>query len=191
MTTDRTRSLAALQYANPRQCLIRLRELERLLSGSDLPKKVRTLRTNELKGFREMREAALFCYFMSERIVAPILFSMTEAQDYDFVATWKTHAGRMFATVQIKELVPDYLNPRISLDQILGKINKYQSSPDLTVAVHLNQTARFDFASLSIPKLTVAALWAFGAISPRADCWRLYGNLLGDPQASDHHYPST
>jgi hypothetical protein len=72
MRSDRVRAYSALEYGDPKGFLLKLRELEPKIAASKLERKVRTLRTNALKPWRELREAALFSHFMSERIGAPI-----------------------------------------------------------------------------------------------------------------------
>ena len=68
---------------------------------------VRNFRTNSLKCYREGREAAIFCYGMGKAVVhTPVYFAIVENADYDCVA--RCQYG--FTPLQIKELVPEYLN---------------------------------------------------------------------------------
>src|SRR5690349_11892973 len=133
MSVDRLRAFATLEYADPRAYLIELRKLEPRVAASNLPIQVRTLRTNQLKVWREAREAALFCHFMSERTGTSIRMARTEAQDYDFIATWADGDTQKFAPVQLKEVVPTSLNPGADLSSVIGKLARYQNSSDLTV----------------------------------------------------------
>ena len=139
MTSDRIRAYSALEYGDPTGFLHKLDELEPRVASSNMDRKVRTLRTNSLKPWRELREAALFSHFMSERIGVPILIAKGEDQDYDFVATWQSGDTRTFSPVQIKEIVPEDLNPSADLEKVITSLSKYASSTDLTIAIPLNR----------------------------------------------------
>jgi hypothetical protein len=190
MSLDRVRAFSALKYGDPKGYLAKLREMEPRIAKSGLPRKVRTLRTHELKPWRELREAALFCHFMSERIGTEVRIAKGEAQDYDAVATWEDGAVRKFAPIQIKEVVPSYLNPNADLATVIASLTKYVDSADLTVAVHLNKQATFVPASIAIPKLPVRSLWVFGAVSADASRWNLWGDLLNQSLITEHAYPN-
>jgi hypothetical protein len=190
MRGDRLRIFAALEYGDPRGFLVKLRELEPEIASSGLDIKVRALRTNQLKPWRELREGALFAHFMSERIGAPVRIARGEAQDYDFVVTWESAGVRKYAPVQIKEVVPPFLNPNAQLSAVIESLKKYTDSADLTVAIHLNTNIKFDLRDLDVPKLSIASLWVFGAIAPRAARWGLWGDLLGARMGTEHDYPA-
>ena len=190
MSVDRLRTFSALEYGDPRGYLIKLREMEPRVAKSGLARKVRTLRTHDLKQWRELREAALFCHFMSERIGTEVRIAKGEAQDYDAVATWQEQDVRKFAPIQIKEVVPSYLNSNANLESVIASLSKYVDSSDLTVAVHLNKQVRFIPASITIPQLPVRSLWVFGSISPDASRWNLWGDLLNQPAVTEHAYPA-
>ncbi len=110
MNMIRIREFERLEYRDPQEILVRLRQLEQKVVTSELPAKVRNLRMNPFKPWREMREAALFCYGMGERIGSTVYFALKESQDYDFVASWVSDCIRNYAPVQIKEVVPEKLN---------------------------------------------------------------------------------
>lgn len=88
MSHERGRALQNLEYRDPRPFLVRLWQLEPRVAASSMPKKVKNLRTNSLKWERELREGALFCYGMSQRIGQTVFLSPHESQDYDFVTSW-------------------------------------------------------------------------------------------------------
>lgn len=190
MSVERLRAFSTLEYGDPKGYLIKLRELERRIVKSGLPRKVRTLRTQELKPWRELREAALFCHFMGERLGTEVRIAKGEAQDYDVVAAWEDGDVRKFAPIQIKEVVPSYLNPNTDLETVISSLAKYVDSSDLTVAVHLNKQVTFVPASITIPKLPVRSLWVFGTVSRNATRWNLWGDLLNQPAITEHVYPS-
>lgn len=62
------RAAEKLEFRDPGHILVKLRKIEHVLATSETPDKVKNLRTNKLKELREIREAALFCYGMSQRI---------------------------------------------------------------------------------------------------------------------------
>jgi hypothetical protein len=168
MRDARLRLFSSLEYRDPRAFLVKLRKLERELASSALDIKVRALRTNELKPWRELREAALFAHFMSERIGTRVWIARGEAQDYDAVATWENVEGRHYTPVQIKEVVPPFLNPNAQLSAVIESLTRYPDSADLTVAIHLNKRHTLDLRELQVPELSLAALWVFAAIAPGA-----------------------
>lgn len=190
MGSDRLRTFRAMQYGDPRGFLLKLGELEPKIAASNLHVNVRTLRTNALKPWRESREAALFCHFLSERIGSSVLFARGEAQDYDFVATWEDDTIRKYAPIQLKEVVPAHLNPDAEIAGVIASLAKYTDSSELTVAIHLNKPSEFDPMHMKVPKLPLASLWVFGAISPDATRWGLWGDLLGTPVGTQHDYPA-
>jgi len=168
-----------LVYKNPKNFLIQLSKLEHDLALEQWPEKLRTLRTNSLNEWRELREAALFCYFMGERIGTPVYLAKDESQDYDFVAAWVTGDITNYAPVQLKEIPPESVNREASLESQISKLSrKYADSIDLVIAFHLNQRCSFDPTKLLIPSLAVAGLWIFGFISPNENTWGLWGDFL-------------
>ncbi len=190
MTQSRIRALRQLEYRDPKPFLVRLRELEPQVATSKLPTKVKNFRTNSLKWSRELREGALFCYGMSQRIGQTVFLSPSEAQDYDFVASWVVGDTQHLAPVQLKEVVPQVLNPSASVQTIVDALAKYTDSGDLTIAIHLNQETHFDPSTFIVPPLKIAALWVFGAISPDQMEWGLWGNFLETPIGTRFEYPT-
>src|SRR5258705_900250 len=190
MTEDRARAFQHLEFRDPRPFLVRFREVETDVAKSGLPKKIRNLRTNSLKWSRELREAALFCCGMAQRIGQTVFLAPSEAQDYDFLASWVVHDTQHLAPVQLKEAVPHDLNRSASIQHTVNALSKYVDSEDLTVAIHLNQCGHFDPAKLTIQPLNIAALWVFGAISEDQNEWALWGNFLETPEGTRYEYPT-
>lgn len=179
-----------LEFRDPRPFLVGLRNLESALAASDTPPRIKNLRTNGLKAWREARDAALFCYGMGQRIGQTVYFAPSESQDYDFVASWVVGSEQHLAPVQLKEVVPQDLNPKASLDQVLASLTKYVDSSELTVAIKLNQQGRFQPSELAPPKANIAALWVFGAITKDQSKWALWGNFLEQPAGMTFGYPA-
>ena len=190
MSRVRARGLQHLEFRDPRPFLVRLREIEPKLANSGLSPKAKALRTNELRWSKELREGALFCYGMAQRIGQTVFLAPSEAQDYDFVASWVVGETQHLAPVQLKEVVPEELNAKASVQERVNALSKYVDSEDLTVAIYLNQSVHFDPAKLVVPRLKIAALWVFGAISPDKEKWALWGNFLEEPQGTQFAYPT-
>lgn len=183
-------SAQKLEFRNPVPFLINLRKLEIEIAASDTPKKVKNLRTNELKELRELREAAIFCHGMGLRIGQTVYVGRGESQDYDFVASWVVGDQQHLAPVQLKEVVPIDLNPKASVQATVNALTKYVDSEQLTVAIHLNQQVRFDPVELVVPTLNIAALWVFASITPDQSTWGMWGNFMESPSSLRYEYPS-
>lgn len=191
VSNDRTRAFRDLSYLDPGPVLIELRRIERSIPRQpDLSKAVRNLRTNQLKSFRELREACLFCYGWNQIDGQHIFVAHHEARDHDAVAMWVVDNTQHFAPIQIKEVVPHELNSAASLQEVVDGLQKYPDSADLTVAIHLNQATPFSPMELAIPPLKIAALWVFGAISPDQSKWMLWGNFLEKVRWGEFLYPT-
>ncbi len=190
MHKDTLRAYSRLVYGDLKGYLIALKRLEPQIASSGLDRKIRTLRTNKLKEWRELREAALFAYLMSERLGTPIRIAKGENSDYDFVASWRSGDATHFAPVQLKEVVPEYVNPAATIEGVIASLTKYTSSGDLTVAIHLNKRTEFDIREIHAPRLAISSLWMFGSISADRSRRGLWGDLLDQPTGSEHAYPT-
>jgi hypothetical protein len=178
-----------LTFRDPAPFLVKLRNIEFRVAASALPTEVKQLRTNRLNSYRQLRQAAIFCYGMAQRLGVPIYLAEDEAQDYDFVASWVTGDQQHLAPVQLKEVVPTTLNQQASIDDVIAKLRKYPDSHQLTVAIHLNQALRFDPAKVLIPPLRVGSIWAFAAISADQHQWGLWGDFMDTPTGTQFQYP--
>jgi hypothetical protein len=195
VTDPRLPEIRRLEYRDPRIFLRGLRPLHEAAAASNLSRKVRTLRTHELKPWREAREACLFAVGMSELLGREVWVAKSEAQDYDSVTRVEDADGNvMYCPLQIKELVPHYLNPTAELQPIIDGLWRYGTAPNLAVAVHVNRQITFDPSALRIPRnIKVGSLWAFMALSPdQFGEWGLWGNLLTPAESQGHkfRYPS-
>jgi hypothetical protein len=190
-TTElRVRAWQRLKFLNPEKILRGLRAIEVSHDLDQLPIDVAQLRTRDLRTYGEGRQAALLCYGLSQMLGARVSFAQHAASDYDVVARYLLADVVHYVPVQLKELVPDTLNPRASLQAELDKISKYVDSKDLVVAVYLNTRRRLVFSDLKLPHGVVRELWFFGALSPDQSRWILLGNMLGPhAQALEFSYP--
>ncbi|MEZ5852952.1 MAG: hypothetical protein R3D68_20145 [Hyphomicrobiaceae bacterium] len=194
MDLIRARQFSSYQYGDPRGYLVELRKAEVALGSSVMPERVRRLRTNGLKSEREMRDAALFCVGIGERCGLQIRFAPVEDEDFDFVSTWSAGESRHFCCVQLKELVPDDLNRKASIEDVLKTLSKYQNATDLTIAIRLNRDISFDPASLKLPEqLKLGGLWVFGSVSEDQSRWAVWGDFASavpEPFGTVFEYPS-
>ena len=190
----RIRHFAKLNYGDPLSFLAGLRKFEYAVAASPTPDRIKTLRTNGLKSEREMRDAALFCVGMSRNLETDVWFAPVEEQDHDFVTTWRTGDTQHFCPVQLKEVVPQHLNPNASVQAVLDKLSHYADSSDVAVAIKFNQQGRFDPAAVVIPRdLAIGTLWVFGALSEDQSEFGLWGDFLTTGSATvgiRYPYPS-
>jgi hypothetical protein len=190
---ERLNAFGRLDYVDPKPFLLRLDAVDREVSRSQLPRKVRTLRTNELKPWREAREGALFAYAMGLKLGQTVLIAKADRQDvdYDCVTRREQPDGSVgFGPVQIKEVVPDYLNRTASIRAIVDDLARI-SAPDLNVLIHLNRLAQFDPTELRVESLRISTLWVIGAIRPDKSRWALWGDFLGKNGILEFDYPTS
>jgi hypothetical protein len=179
-----------LKYYDPSIMLKSLRELDDLAAASSLPENVKTLRRNNLKKYREGRDAALFCLGMTKVEGTTVFFALLEAQDYDFVARRQNGDEDIYTPVQLKEVVPESLNPDSTVNDALAKLAKYQGSNRTVVALRINRRINLEFNSIQIPKIYLGGIWLYGAAGPDQQKWFIYGDLLNKPYLWEFEYPS-
>lgn len=184
------RAWGRLKYYNPSVVLTHLRKIDHLAAESSLPKNVKTLRRNDLKEYREGRDAALFCLGMSKVQGTTVFFARWEAQDYDFVTLWKKGDEIIYTPVQLKEVVPESLNPNSNVNDTLAKITKYSGSNRTVVALRVNREIHLELNSIQFPKMRLGGIWLYGAIRPDQQKWSIYGDLLCEPHLWEFEYPS-
>jgi hypothetical protein len=174
----RLRGYSKLEYGDPRRFLEALAPLDAAVSVSDLPPTAKHLRTSLLKADRESRDAAIFCLGMSQVLNTEVRFSPTEAQDYDFVATWEVDDIQHFCPIQLKEFVSSELNPKATIQAVIDSLSKYADSADITVAIKLGRNFCFEPTDLCLPaEFSIGALWVYGAIAPDQSEWALWGDF--------------
>ena len=186
------RKLQSLTWVEPKQVLLNLRLLE-LNLPSNVDEKVRRLRTNELKEWREARTAVLFAYGIGEQVLrTPTLVAKSEEKDYDFVMRWNENGVDCYFPVQLKELPPDDLNSDVHLDDILAGLSKYSGLDDLSVVVAISRRMRFEYRPWSAAaKPKIRELWYFGCVSKDQSRWFLYGSALrNDAAYYEFDYPT-
>lgn len=188
----RLREWMKLAYYDPVPLLISLREFQ--LSGAldGVPYEIAALRTRELKPYLEMRQCAMFAYLMGRVTQTLVSVAYEEASDYDAVMHHRVGDEVRFVPVQMKELPPDFLPSTKGLQDLVNSLKrKYPTSPDLTVAIHLNRSTTFRLQDLDLSGLNLGGLWLFGGCDDTAISWRVIGNLLsGNCDTAVFDYPA-
>jgi len=183
------RAWECLKYDDPVIILRHLRILNNLAVESALPKKVKTLRLNDLKKYREGRDAALFCLGMSKVQGTTVSFALLEDQDYDFVTRWKNVGETIYTPVQLKEVVSESLNPHSTVNATLAKLAKYAGSNRTVVALLVNREIHLELDSIQFPNVPLGGIWLYGATAPDQQTWLIYGDLMNEPQLWEFDYP--
>jgi len=191
MTSTQVNEFSQLEYHDPKAILQRLRKIEQKYPLHELPYEVASLRTRSLKRFGESRQCALFCYGLGAVSNREIEYADFEAGDHDFVARYAEDGYINYVPIQMKEFVPEHVNPKAQLEQELTKLSKYSDSQNLVVAVHLNRTVQIKLQELHLPKLSIAELWFFGARTEDQSSWWLIGNFLKEWRAYEFNYPES
>lgn len=181
-----------LKYHDPAHVLAGLREIAIALGRTATPNAIKNLRTNTLKPYREGRQAALFCFGISQRLGRTVKFALQEQQDHeaDAIGLIELDGKALFLPIQLKEVPPTALNSSVALQDILTKIGQhYGGTHDMIVAVHVNRNTRIVISELAIPK-NIAELWLYGATDESQNKWFLIGDLVSDPgRASEFTHP--
>ena len=186
----RVNEWAKLKFVDPAIALPQLREIQKLAARSNLPERIKNLRTSKFKQHRQAWEATLFCYGMSKLLGLTVYVSPHEASDYDAVSMWIDGDTQQFAPIQIKELVPRILNPNTSINKEISKLCRYPCSNDTIVVMHVNRPGRLELADLSIPQLNISQLWLLGTVTPDQCRWFIGGNLLANPKIFEFDIPT-
>ena len=176
------REWTQLEYLDPETILAGLRDIARTYPLDELPYEAASLRKREFRKYGEGRQCALFCYLIGKALDLNMKFALDERGDYDCIAYFEKDGVNNFVPIQMKELVPEKVNPHANLQNLINSLSKYVDSNDLTVAIHLNQAGTIRPSELTIPELHIGELWFFGANKPDQSVWTVIGNLL-EPNA--------
>lgn len=174
----RLREFGKLRYQRPRTFLVKLRAaLENELGSLPQEELNKLLRSNRLKDERELIQAALFCVGLEELRDTEVGLCQIEAQDYDCVVRYMDGDTLTYVAIQLKEVVPNDLNPTATVQGVVDALCKYTDSRDLCVVIYINQNTHFDPSQLKMPPgLAIGGLWIYGETSQ--DRWALWGDLL-------------
>lgn len=180
-----------LHYVEPKTKLQQLRKFQELVSVSDLNLHFKNLRTNGLKRYREGWEAALFCYGMSNLLDTSVYVALHEEADFDAIALRIENGVQVYTPIQIKELVPESLNPDTDLNIEIEKLAKYPTSKDCVVVIHHTREGKLDLSNVKVPNLQIGGLWILGASKPDQNKWFIAGDFLETPQIYEFDFPAT
>ena len=181
-----THEFDKLEFCDPATTLPQLRKIQELVARSNLNDKTKNLRTNKLRKHREGWESAIFSYGMSQLLNTKIHFAPYEASDYDAVTMRKDGDEIIFTPIQIKEVVPERINPYTDINKEIEKLSKYH---DICVGIHINRPGRLELSKIMIPKLKIAQLWLFGASKKDQGRWFIAGDMLNNPEILEFNYP--
>ena len=107
-----------------------------------------------------------------------MLFSDYESSDYDYVGIYENNGAMQAFPIQLKQLVPDRLNPSTTLQAEIDKLKKYSGSSDLVVAIHVNREIHLKPQDIDIQGLKIKEIWLFGQLDLDSLDWVLIGNLM-------------
>lgn len=83
----------------------------------------------------------------------------------------------IYRAVQIKEFVPEDLNPNASFQDLLNKLT--YNDPELCVVIILNRKTHIRFPDLKPPRARIGQLWLVGK---SVGGWFIFGSLLNEPK---------
>ncbi len=193
MCADKTRlaEWRQLPFYDPDPVLRGLAVIEANPQLQEMPYGVSSLRTRELRPFQERRLGALFFFLMGQVENTQVIFAHTENADYDFVGHFERDGYHHYVPVQMKELVPDFLNPDATLQLLIdGLKKKYVDSRDLTVAINVNRVGTIVPSELDLEGLSLMGFWLFGTTTPDQSELLIIGNLMSEYSASGvYRYP--
>jgi hypothetical protein len=187
----RLRGWKQLCFRDPRTDLVELAKLQAQMDKGGTSPVTDDLRVRELRKFLEYRQAALFAYFVGHSVLKTLVaYAVSEAEDYDSVLWWKVADRNHYLAVQLKEVVPEHLNPTADINSELAKLQKYVTSKETVVAVHVNRSGMIDFSGIRKPVACCAEIWLYGTLSADQSVWFLYGDLLNAPHGHEIRYPT-
>ncbi len=171
---------ASLKYMNPTELLL---GMDRMFDDSGIKKYKNAsdiLLNRRIRDIAEDRRCAIFCHGAGQALGAEILFAAHESADYDYVGAYKKNGALFTFPIQLKQLVPDRLNPSTSLQSEIDKLSKYADAQDLVVAIHINRKVHFKPQDLNTSELKVKEIWLYGQLQNDASRWLLFGNLMAE-----------
>jgi len=193
MTDVRLNAWARLTFFDPAVKLPEMRQAAMEVSGfaGHLAEKILSLRGHRQRRFRELRDAAIFCFGISKCVVRKtVYYADHEDQDFDAVTMYDDGQVANFLPLQLKEVPPETLNPTETLDGIFAALRDRKELKDTVVAVKLNRQGTLKLSAIQVPALSVGQLWLFGATSLAQDDWMLSGDLVRTPALHGFRYPA-
>lgn len=189
MADPRAREIRNRSFADPEVVLRDMRVLERTVTASPTPDRVKRLRTGPLKPERESRDAALFAHGMSHYLGTKVLVSPGEISDADFLTCIPLPDRQVITFVQLKSLVPSDLNAQATISGVIAGVAKLPPT-ETVLAVLINREMQIDLAELAGYRVPFSELWFFWASTRDQSQWQLYGNIHADPRLCSFAYPT-
>lgn len=191
MRTQFPREWSTYKYRSARDFLVNVLPLRAALAVSNTEARIHNLRTSKLKEERELWQACLFAHGIGSAVLSTeVCLAPVEADDYDCVARYIIGDTQHYVPIQLKEFVPEHLNPSTSLEVELEKLKKKcVDSRDLVIAIYLNRQFQLDLNTLKVPEIDIGELWFFGAVSPDQSQFMLWGDMLKDRKCYLYKYP--
>jgi len=183
----RLNEFGKLVYYNPEEQLRGLKRIEVDPQIQLLAPEIRELRKREFKSHLERRQAALFCYAMSQLLEQKLEYAYSEKSDYDCVARWIDNDVQHFTPIQLKEV--HHIRTVSQINVEISKLGKYTDSEDMVVAMWVNGYFHANLNEIVVPPLHLGGLWLYGSLSSFQDNWVLYGDLLKLPTVYEWKYP--
>jgi hypothetical protein len=109
----------------------------------------------------ERLDAAMVAYMLGRVLDIEAHFAPTESSDHDCVLRFIMPKEISLNPVQLKEIVPEAINPRFQFREFIKSLSKYADSEDLIVAVKIGQK-EIEENELDVGNLGLAGLWFFG-----------------------------
>jgi len=162
--------------------------LKRLAEWMNATDAVKRWRTGKYKELREMMDACLLAYGLSKALDTDVAVVRGEKEDYDCVLRAVGDDGFQFVCIQLKELTPEHVNGRITLEGLLGGLAT-KPPTDTTLVIRLNRTGYIPDEVLSAAQLPYAEVWYLWATSPDGLGWCIYGDVMQQPRRYEFAYP--
>ena len=116
-----------LEYRDPEKFLIKVNKLDNRAAYSNLPYKVRSLKTKKLRKHHERLLASIFRYGIGKVVINKnVYISDLEDEDFDCIAKWEDGGIQRYTPIQIKEVFPDRINPKSTLEETIKKLKNIQ-----------------------------------------------------------------
>jgi hypothetical protein len=162
-----------------------LKGLAELMNAADA---VERWRTGKYKELRELKDACLLAYGLSKALETYVAVVRGEDEDYDCVLLAVGDDEIQFVGIQLKELPPENLDCRVTLEELLRR-RAAGPATDTTLVIRLNRTGYIPDEALSAVKLPYAEVWYLWATSPDGLGWCIYGDVMQQPRRYEFAYP--
>jgi len=163
--------------------------LLRAIAGQDQLTLQAQWRSRELKELRELRDACLFAHGLAQLYGSAVTVLRGEREDYDFVLRRAALDGAIeIMGVQLKELPPQNLNPKITLLELLTR-QTVHAPTDAALLICLNRTGYIPDDLLGAVSVPFSELWYLWASTPDGTRWCIHGDALNQAKTFEFDCP--